>query len=80
MSYDSYCDHLHKTIFDRPNNSYYQQGCLARLLGFPKADNPYGKYQDRFFTHYSQEKCKQDWNRGWDDQDNVLYGDQSCNS
>jgi hypothetical protein len=77
--YESYYDtpyHL-KSSFKSP---YYYQGCLARIHGYQQKDNPYGNYQDRFFTQYSQEKCRQDWESGWLDQDNELYEKQPCNS
>jgi hypothetical protein len=53
---------------------YYYQGSLARIMGFPKTDNPYqGQYKERFVNVLpSQKQCRAEWNKGYEDQDLVL--------
>jgi hypothetical protein len=51
---------------------YYHQGVLARLMGFPKTDNPYGKYKENRFALLTTKQRFDEYNRGWDDQDHVL--------
>jgi hypothetical protein len=55
---------------------YYYQGSLARIMGFPKTDNPYqGQYKERFGNILpSQKQCRAEWNKGYDDQDLILAG------
>jgi len=69
----TYYDHVHLRL-RTALKPYYYQGVLARLGNFPKSDNPYGPYKEHLYVFPTQQQCKAEWNRGYEDKDAVFAG------